>query len=110
MNGTSIHKLTVTALAVGVGLLAAVVLLLGMARSSVVTHLAIGVAPLLGGWFIIIAPPRKRVAHGLGLAAFGLVVWLGVYVLPLGLISRVMLGYLAWYAVVELGVWTHRRP
>lgn len=98
------------ALAAGVGLLAAVALLLGMARSLFVTHLAIGAAPLLGGWLIITAPPRKRVAHILGLAAFGLIVWLGVYVLPVGLIYRVMVGYLAWYAVVELGVWMHGRP
>jgi hypothetical protein len=89
------HKLTVVAIAVAVGLLAAIGLLLGMARSAAVTTATIAAAPVLGGWLVIAAPPSKRVAHGLGLTAFGLMVWLGVYVLPVGLTIRVMLGYLA---------------
>lgn len=105
MYRTYTHKLIVGTLAIAVGLLATVGLLLSMAGSDTVTIAAIAAALLLGGWLIITATPRKRVAHVLGLAALGLMVWLGVYVLPIGLIHRVMLGYLTWYAVVEVSAW-----
>lgn len=105
MNGASLRKLGMVALASVVGLLAAFSVLLGMARSWFVTYFAIGAAPLLGGWLMVASPPHKRLLHVLGLIAFGLIVWLGGYVVPVGLIYRVMLGYLAWYAVVEVSAW-----
>ncbi len=103
MNKT--YKLIMVALAAAAGLLAAGGLFLGMARSAAVTTAAIAAAPLLGGWLIFTAPPKKRVPHLLGLAAFGLIVGLAGYVLPLSQVSRIMLGYLAWYALVEAAGW-----
>ncbi len=90
------------ALAAAVGLLVAGGLFLGMARSAA--------APLLGGWLLFTAPPGKRVPHLLGLAAFGLIVGLAGYVLPLSQVSRIMLGYLAWYALVEAAAWLLGQP
>ncbi len=103
MNTT--YKLIVLALAAAVGLLAAGGLFLGMARSAAVTTAAIAAAPLLGGWLLFAAPPEKRMPHLLGLAAFGLIVGLAGCVLPLSQVSRIMLGYLAWYALVEAAAW-----
>jgi hypothetical protein len=91
----------VVVLAVAVGLLVATGWLLSMARGAAVTKAAIAATPLVVGWFIVSAPPRKRVVHPLELAPFGLTIGLGVYVLPLALVSRVMLENLLWYGTMK---------
>ncbi len=89
----------VSALAVGFAITAGWYLL--AARSMTTIYVAYAVIGLIAAWVITTAPPHKRWVHGVGLLLGLAILTLAPYVIPLSLISRVVFGVLAWYAVVE---------